>query len=96
MLTSNYLEKLDAALIRLGRIDMRVELTYTIISQIRKLFNSIYSLYIVVGPTKESSVATDLISLKSSIFSTTASATNIKIIAEQFANMLPENIFTFT
>lgn len=57
LLTTNFVEKLDDALIRPGRVDMTVAFTLASRNQIRQLFIRMYSPDACDGPAKESSMS---------------------------------------
>lgn len=88
IMTSNHLEAIDEALIRPGRIDLKVEFTNVNKAQLIDLFLLTY-LSDTSEKTHNASAANN-----ENIFTPSVNDEEIHKLAEQFSNVLPSNRFT--
>ena len=100
IMTTNHPEKLDAALIRAGRVDMQVKFTFATRQQIKHLFIRMYQLDTDLSSLRRPSFssedkysATAKAAFVGDWSTTTLSESQLDAIAQQFAEELPEETF---
>ncbi|KXS16440.1 P-loop containing nucleoside triphosphate hydrolase protein [Gonapodya prolifera JEL478] len=108
-MTTNHIELLDAALIRPGRVDLKVHFDNATLTQARELFWSFYSasldmpmqqlVYSEPGTKTHDETATAKTEAVTPIYSTTGAAKRISLkelaeLADQFSTTIPERTFS--
>jgi chaperone BCS1 len=85
IMTTNHPEKLDAALVRAGRVDMKISFSYASTSQIKSLFMRMYAIDLAEAAVKANS---------SSSASSNLTTEELDVLSSEFAAALPEATFT--